>query len=159
MIKILFICHGNICRSPMAEFVMKDIVSRAGLEKAFHIESAATSREEIGNDIHPGSRRKMTEMGIAFSRRRARQITIDDYNDYDYLIGMDGENMYYMRRILGEDSGNKMHLLLSFAGKNRDIADPWYTGNFDETYSDIDEGCRALLAFIRQKGSKGKLCP
>ncbi len=153
MIKILFICHGNICRSPMAEFVMKDIVTKAGLEQSFHIESAATSREEIGNDIHPGSRRKMTEMGIPFSRRRARQITIDDYNDYDYLIGMDGENMYYMRRILGEDSGNKMHLLLSYAGKNRDIADPWYTGNFDETFSDIDEGCRALLEFIRQKYS------
>ncbi|MCQ2582640.1 MAG: low molecular weight phosphotyrosine protein phosphatase [Treponema sp.] len=145
MIKILFVCHGNICRSPMAEFVMKDLVRKAGREKDFLIESAATSTEEIGNDIHYGTRTKLQQEGIPFSRRAARQITAADYDKYDYLIGMDEENLYYMNRRWNNDPDGKISLLLEFAGKNRDIADPWYTGNFDRTYLDILEGCEALL--------------
>ncbi len=127
---------------------MKKLVKDAGREKDFYIDSAATSTEEIGNGIHPGSRRKMQEMGIPFGNHRARRITAGDYDDYDLLIGMDAENMYYMKCILGEDSGGKLHLLLEYAGKSRDIADPWYTGNFDDTYNDIIEGCTALLAAL-----------
>lgn len=148
MTKILFICHGNICRSPMAEFVMKDLVQKKGLEKDFLIESAATSTEEIGNDIHYGTRRKLTEEGIPFSRRAARQITAADYDYYDYLIGMDDENLYYMNRRWNNDPDNKIRLLLEFAGRTAEVADPWYTGNFDRTYMDIMEGCLALLDYI-----------
>lgn len=145
MIKILFVCHGNICRSPMAEFVMKELVRRAGCESDFLIESAATSREEIGNDIHYGTRAKLREQNIPFSRRAARQITPADYDKYDYLVAMDDENLYYMNRCWSNDPDNKIKMLLSFAGKDRDIADPWYTGNFDQTYEDILEGCTAFL--------------
>ena len=145
MTKILFICHGNICRSPMAEFVMKELVRRAGLEQDFLIESAATSREEIGNDIHYGTRTKLREMGIPYARRAARQIRQDDYDRYDYLVAMDDENVYYMNRCWAPDDEHKIVRLLSFAGKSRDIADPWYTGNFDQTYDDIMEGCTAFL--------------
>ena len=150
MIKILFVCHGNICRSPMAEFVMKELVRRAGRESDFLIESAATSREELGNDMHYGTRTKLREMGIPFSRRAARQITINDYDRYDYLVAMDDENLYYMNRCWGGDPKNKIRMLLSFAGKDRDIADPWYTGNFDQTYEDVLEGCTAFLASLKK---------
>ena len=149
MTKILFICHGNICRSPMAEFVMKELVRRAGLEDDFLIESAATSREELGNDMHYGTRTKLREMGIPFTRRAARQIRPDDYDRYDYLVAMDDENLYYMNRCWGGDPKNKIRMLLSFAGKNRDIADPWYTGNFDQTYEDVLEGCQAFLSSLQ----------
>ena len=149
MTKILFICHGNICRSPMAEFVMKELVRRAGLEDDFLIESAATSREELGNDMHYGTRTKLREMGIPFTRRAARQIRPDDYNRYDYLVAMDDENLYYMNRCWGGDPKNKIRMLLSFAGKDRDIADPWYTGNFDQTYEDVLEGCQAFLSSLQ----------
>ena len=145
MTKILFVCHGNICRSPMAEFVMKELVRRAGREADFLIESAATSREEIGNDIHYGTRAKLHEMGIPFTRHAARQITNADYDKYDYLVAMDDENEYYMNRCWNPDDQHKIVRLLSFAGKSRDIADPWYTGNFDQTYDDIMEGCTAFL--------------
>lgn len=142
----------------MAEFVMKSLVKKNGLEKEYRIDSAATSREEIGNGIHPGSRRKMQQMGIDYTNHRARQITIDDYNDYDLLIGMDRENLYNMQRILGEDTEGKMHLLLEYSqkntGKTRDIADPWYTGNFDDTYNDIIEGCNGLLRTLCQVKQK-----
>lgn len=148
MIKILFICHGNICRSPMAEYVMKDMVRKAGREEAFEIASAATSREEIGNDIHRGTKAKLQEVGIPFERRRARQVTRADYEAYDYLILMDRENKRGLARIINADPENKIHMLLSFAGKDRDIADPWYTGNFDETYADIMEGCQAFLSWL-----------
>jgi len=129
----------------MAEFVMKELVRRAGREGDFLIESAATSREEIGNDIHYGTCIKLREMGIPFCRRAARQIRPDDYDRYDYLIAMDDENIYYMKRVWGPDPKHKIKMLLSFAGKDRDIADPWYTGNFDQTYDDILEGCTAFL--------------
>ena len=145
MTKILFICHGNICRSPMAEFVMKELVRRAGLEHEFLIESAATSREEIGNDIHYGTRQKLIEQHIPFSRRAARQINRADYDKYDWLVAMDDENIFYMNRCWTPDPEHKIVRLLSFAGKTRDIADPWYTGNFDQTYDDIMEGCTAFL--------------
>lgn len=145
MIKVLFICHGNICRSPMAEFVFKDMVKKAGRDQEFYIDSAATSTEEIGNSMHYGTRTKLRQMGIPFTDHRARQITIDDYEDYDYLICMDRFNMSNMKRILGEDTDKKMYSLLEFAGLNRDIADPWYTGNFDETYEDVVKGCTAFL--------------
>ncbi len=148
MTKILFICHGNICRSPMAEFVFKDMVRRAGREAEFYIESAATSREEIGNDVHRGTKAKLREQGIAFERRHARQVTRKDYEDFDYLILMDRENKRGLSRIISADPAGKVHMLLEFAGKDRDIADPWYTGNFDETYDDVVEGCRAFLAYL-----------
>ena len=151
MTKILFICHGNICRSPMAEFVMKELVRRAGLEHEFLIESAATSREEIGNDIHYGTRQKLIEQNIPFSRRAARQITRADYDKYDWLVAMDDENIFYMNRCWASDPEHKIVRLLSFAGKNRDIADPWYTGNFDQTYDDIVEGCTAFLKELQQR--------
>lgn len=146
MIKILFICHGNICRSPMAEYMMKDMVRKAGREKDFYMESAATSREEIGNDIHRGTKAKLREAGIPFERRSARQVTKQDYEDFDYLILMDRENKRGLSRIIHEDPDGKIHMLLSFAGKDRDIADPWYTGNFDETFDDIKEGLTAFLS-------------
>ena len=145
MTRILFVCHGNICRSPMAEFVMKELVRRAGRESDFLIESAATSREEIGNDMHYGTRTKLREMGIPFCRRAARQITRADYDKYDYLVAMDNENLFYMNRCWSPDPQHKIVHLLSFAGKDRDIADPWYTGNFDQTY---EEGCEAFLKFL-----------
>lgn len=149
MHKILFVCHGNICRSPMAEFVMKDLVRKAGLEKEFLIESAATSTEEIGNDIHYGTRTKLQKEGVPFTRRAARQITAADYERYDYLVAMDEENLYYMNRRWDNDPDNKISLLLEFAGKTREIADPWYTGNFDQTYLDVVEGCEALLKICK----------
>lgn len=145
MKKILFVCHGNICRSPMAEFVMKNLVKKAGKEKEFYIDSAATSTEEIGNGPHYGTRTKLAQVGIPLGDHRARQIVYADGIDYDLIIGMDQENLYYMNRILGKEAATKIHLLLEWAGLKRDIADPWYTGNFDQTYEDIDLGCRALL--------------
>ena len=149
MTKILFICHGNICRSPMAEFVMKHMVREEGLEKNFYIASAATSREEIGNDIHYGTRAKLREAGIPFARRQAVQLRLEDYEKYDYLIAMDRNNLRNIQRIIGEDPAGKVRLLLEFAGEYRDIADPWYTGNFDKTYEDVKKGCEGLLHEIR----------
>lgn len=148
MIKILFLCHGNICRSPMAEFLMKDMVSKSGCGQEFYIESAATSREEIGNDIHRGTKAKLREVGVAFEKRGARQVTRQDYNDFDYLIVMDQENIRGLNRIIGSDPDGKVYRLLEFAGKNRDIADPWYTGNFDDTYEDIMEGLEGFFKHL-----------
>lgn len=149
MIKILFICHGNICRSPMAEFVLKHLTAQSNLTSEIHIASAATSTEEIGNDIHRGTRRKLTQMKIPFSPRRARQVTRADYDEYDYLIVMDGNNLRNLRRIIGEDRENKVYKLLDFTErKGQDIADPWYTGNFDETYDDVLEGCEGLIGYL-----------
>ena len=145
LVKILFVCHGNICRSPMAEFVMKALVKEAGKENDFLIESAATSTEEIGNDIHYGTRQILIQNNIPFSKRCARQITKDDYVFYDYLIAMDEENIYYMKRKWNNDPEKKIQLLLEFAGKSRAIADPWYTGDFQQTYEDVLEGCTAFL--------------
>lgn len=145
MIKILFCCHGNICRSPMAEFIMKDMVRQAGLSEQFYIASAATSAEELGNPVHYGTRRKLEEYGISVKGKYAVQLQKSDYPRYDYLIGMEYRNIKNMMRILKSDPEGKVCRLLDFSEKPRDIADPWYTGNFDKTYDDILEGCQALL--------------
>ncbi|MBQ3265958.1 MAG: low molecular weight phosphotyrosine protein phosphatase [Ruminococcus sp.] len=148
MVKILFVCHGNICRSPMAEFVMKQYVKEAGLEKQFEIASAATSREELGNPVYPPARRKLTEHGISCSGKTARQMTPADYQYYDYIPIMDRNNRRNIMRIIGSDPEHKVHLLMEYAGRERDVADPWYTGDFEATWRDVTEGCRALLEFI-----------
>ena len=148
MIKILFVCHGNICRSPMAEFVMKDLVKKAGLEGQFQIASAATSTEEIGNPVYPPARRKLAEHGISCAGKTARQLTRADYARYDLLIGMDRANIRNMNRICGGDPEGKIKLLLDFTDRPGDVADPWYTGNFDTTWRDVLEGCQKLLERI-----------
>lgn len=145
MIKVLFVCHGNVCRSTMSQFVFQDMVNKCGRQGEFHIDSAATSREEIGNGPHYGTVRKLKEEGIPVLHHRARQMTRQDYDRYDYLIGMDSANIRNMNRIAGGDPDGKICKLLEFAGEGRDIADPWYTGNFDRTYEDVTEGCRALM--------------
>lgn len=148
MIKILFICLGNICRSPMAEFLFKDMVAKRGLADKFYIASAATSSYEIGNPVHPGTRNKLAQYGIGVAGKTAVQLTKADYDKYDYLIGMESSNIRNILRIVGSDRRHKVYKLLQFAGSERDIADPWYTGNFDVTYNDIHEGCTALLEYL-----------
>lgn len=145
MTKILFICHGNICRSPMAEFIMKDLVKKAGLEAQFHIESAATSTEEIGNPVYPPARRKLVEHGIDCAGKTARQLTNSDYDKYGLLIGMDRANLRNMHRICGGDFSSKMHLLMDYTDRPGDVADPWYTGDFETTWRAVLEGCQGLL--------------
>ena len=152
MTKILFVCHGNICRSPMAEFVLKDMVKKAGLEDRFRIDSVAATREEIGNDMYPPAKRKLREKGIPFSPRAARLLVRADYDRFDYLIGMDEENLDDMVRICGGDPEKKISLLLEWAGLSRDVADPWYTGNFEATYQDLIVGCTAFLNKLFPKG-------
>ncbi len=155
MIKVLFVCHGNICRSPMAEFVFKDLVKKRGLEDLFIIVSSATSTEELGNPVHHGTRNKLKEYGISTEGKKAVQLSKKDYEKYDYLIGMDGRNITNINRIIGHDSKKIVSRLLEFTGNPRDIADPWYTGDFDQTYSHIYEGCEALLNHIlKQDGFK-----
>ena len=151
MIRILFLCHGNICRSPMAEFVMKNLVKKAGLEQRFQIESAATSSEEIGNSVYPPARRKLSEHGIDCSGKRAHQLLKSDYEKYDLLIGMDHANLRNMQRICGGDPDGKMHLLMDFTNRPGEVADPWYTGDFDTTWRDVEEGCQGLLQKIIHK--------
>lgn len=146
MHKILFICHGNICRSPMAEFLLKDIVNKRGLADAFEIASAATSREEIGNPVHYGTRNKLAQFGISVAGKHAVQVTKRDYEHYDLLLVMDSNNIRNLRRVIGEDTQNKVHLMLDYTERNGEsIADPWYTGDFDVTYNDIMEGLAGLL--------------
>lgn len=151
MIKVLFICHGNICRSPMAEFLFKDMVKRFGKEDLVYIESCATSAEEIGNPVHYGTRRILNDLNIDCSKKRARRIRISDYDNFDYLICMDMENKYSLNRIIGNDYKNKVHMLLEYANLNRDISDPWYTGDFNETYKDIMLGLNAFYHFLFNK--------
>ena len=149
MIKILFICHGNICRSPMAEFVMKDLVRKAGLSREYHIESAATSTEEIwngqGNPVYPPARRKLAEHGISCGGKTARQTVRTDYGQFDYIVGMDQANYRNMLRIYGGDPDRKVHLLLDYTSRPGNVADPWYTGDFEATWRDVLEGCQGLL--------------
>lgn len=145
MIKILFVCLGNICRSPMAEFVMKDLVKQAGMEAEFVIASAATSCEELGNPVYPPARRKLAEHGISCAGKTARQLEQGDYDAYDLLIAMDRRNLSSMLRLFGGDPAGKCRLLLSWAGEEREIPDPWYTGDFEATYHDILMGCEGLL--------------
>lgn len=148
MIKVMFICHGNICRSPMAEFVFKDMVTKKGLEDMFYIASSATSTEEIGNPVHHGTRKKLKEYGIETTGKRAVQLKKEDYNQYDYLIGMEQRNITNIIRIINKDENNKVKRLLDFTSNPRDIDDPWYTGNFTKTYEDVYEGCLSLLNYI-----------
>ncbi len=152
MIKVLFVCHGNICRSPMAEFVFKDMVGKEGLSHKFEIASAATSREEIGNPVHHGTRNKLAPLGISVAGKTAVQITKKDYDHYDYILVMDENNRRNLNRLLGRPSLSKVHGLLDFSRNPRSIADPWYTGNFDVTYDDIVEGCRSFLAWLKEQG-------
>ena len=149
MMKILFVCHGNICRSPMAEFVMKDMVRAAGRESEWEIASAATSTEELGNPVYPPARRKLAELGISCAGKTARQMRSQDYARYDYLIGMDTWNIRNMLRICGGDPQGKISRLLDWTAQPGDVADPWYTGDFDATLRDVKAGCSALLERIK----------
>ena len=143
--KILFVCHGNICRSPMAEFVMRDLVQKRRLSHCISVASAATSTEELGNPVHPGTRRKLSEHGISCAGKTARQINRRDYEEYDLIVGMDEYNLRNMRRMLGGDPEGKLVKLLAFCGETRDVADPWYTSDFEQTWQDVLRGCTALL--------------
>lgn len=148
MIKILFVCHGNICRSPMAEFVMKRLVREQKIERDFIIESAATSREELGNPVYPPARRMLAQHGISCSGKTAVQMTKSDYEKYDYIVAMDSMNVRNIMRIIGSDPQGKVSMLLDFTDHPRSVADPWYTGDFDSTFEDVTEGCQALLNTI-----------
>lgn len=145
MIRVMFVCLGNICRSPMAEFVLKDLVRKRGVEDKFLIKSSATSYEEIGNDVHYGTKRKLMGENIPVESREAVRLSKNDYEKYDYIIGMEESNVRNILRIVGEDKNSKVCKLLDYSSNPRDIADPWYTGNFDKTYEDILEGCVAFL--------------
>ena len=151
-IKVLMVCHGNICRSTMCQSVLQHLVNNRGLSDLFHIDSAATSREEIGNGPHYGTVRKLQQVGIPVIPHRAVQMTRQDYLDYDYLIGMDTANIRNMNAIAGGDPKGKIYKLLSFAGEGRDVADPWYTGDFDATYRDVMAGCEGFLQFLEERG-------
>ncbi|MDO4945202.1 MAG: low molecular weight protein-tyrosine-phosphatase [Ruminococcus sp.] len=152
MTRILFICHGNICRSPMAEFVMKYMAQQKGMSDRIYVSSAATSREELGSDMHRGSKNKLRQEGVPFQRRAARQVVPEDYRNFDYLIVMDEINLRNLRRIIPEDTDRKIYKLLDFTDrKGQNIADPWYTGNFDVTYDDIFQGCKALLDVLERR--------
>lgn len=149
MHRIMFVCHGNICRSPMAEFVLKDLVQKKGIAEEFHIESAATSTDEIGNGPHYGTVEKLAAVGVPIDGRKvARQLRADDYDKFDVFVGMDSANIRNMRRMLQGDPDGKVYKMLEFAGEERDVADPWYTGDFDATYEDVSDGCVGLLAWL-----------
>ena len=153
MVKVLFVCHGNICRSPMAEFVFRDMVEKAGLAQRFTVASAATSREEIGNPVYPPAQRALAGYGIdtpLLRRKTARQLTAADYTAFDRLIGMDAANLRNMRRICGGDPAGKLSLLLDYTDRPGEVADPWYTGDFAQTLRDVEAGCRGLLTQLRQ---------
>ena len=155
MTRVMFVCHGNICRSPMAEFVFKDMVKKAGLESDFYISSSATSTEEIwngiGNPVYPPAKRELERHGMSCEGKRAVQLKSSDYSEYDYFIGMDSMNIRNMNRIL-DDKDGKIYKLLSFTEASKDVADPWYSGDFETTYNDVYNGCEALLKYILNKG-------
>ena len=156
MIKVLFVCYGNICRSPMAEFILKDMVKKKGLEDKFYIASAATGTEEIwgdrGNPVYPPARKELAKHGLSCDGKYAVQLRREDYKKYDYLIGMDSSNIRNMERICGGDPEGKIYRMMSFAGSNHDVADPWYTGDFKTTYNDVVEGCTAFLEYLAEGG-------
>lgn len=148
MKKILFVCHGNICRSPMAEFILKDMIKQRGLDEFFEVASAATSSEEIGNSVYPPAQRMLAKHGISCKGKTARRITVNDYNYYDIIIGMDNANMYNMKRFWNDTDKKLKHIMIDFAKVNRDVADPWYTGDFQQTYDDLILGCEAIMKEI-----------
>ena len=152
MIRVLFVCHGNICRSPMAEFIFKDMIKKEGLEDKFEIASAATSTEEIwngiGNPVYPPAKKELAKHGIKCDGKRARQLTKADYKYYDYIIGMDNANIRNINRMLGCQNG-EVKKLLEYANENREVSDPWYSGDFETTYNDVLKGCKAFLESIR----------
>ena len=152
MINVLFICHGNICRSPMAEDLFRDMVQKKGIAGQFHIASAATSREEIGNGVYPPAKRKLASVGITCDMHHARQVTKQDYEEYDYLLAAEQYNLRNLQRIIKDDPKRKIYRLLDFCDRPRDIADPWYTGNFDITYDDIMEGLEGFLKHLEKEG-------
>lgn len=147
-IRVLFVCHGNICRSTMAQYVLQDKVNKKGLSHLFVIDSAATSQEEIGNDVHPGTRQVLNEQGIPCGHHAARQLKSKDATQWDYFIGMDSANIRNMKRILGRDSHKKIYKLLEFSSSEKDVADPWYTGDFDTTFDDVNSGCNGFLNYL-----------
>lgn len=151
MYKILMVCHGNICRSPMAEFVLRDMLKNRGID-GVEVASAATSTEEIGNGVHRGTRAILHSLGIDCSFKRARQMTRADYAEYDLLLGADSRNIINMKRISGNDGEGKILRLLDFTSRPRDISDPWYTGDFYTTYADVKEGCEALITWLYEQG-------
>ncbi|SHM46836.1 low molecular weight protein-tyrosine-phosphatase [Ruminococcus flavefaciens] len=151
MIKIMFVCHGNICRSPMAEFIMKKLVADSGLSDRVSIDSSATSTEELGNPVYPPARSELAKHGIGCGGKFAVQLRKSDYDKYDLFIGMDTANILNMNRIFGSDSDGKIYKLLTFAGRGDDVSDPWYSRDFGKAYSDIDEGCRGLLNYIMEE--------
>lgn len=154
MIKVLFVCYGNICRSPMAEFLFKHLVEEKGTEKDFYIESCATSTEEIGNGVHWGTRAILDRFNIDYSNKRSRQMTRNDYEKFDFIIGMDQMNKRDILRIVGQDKLGKVHLLMDFTANPKDVADPWYTRNFEQTYLDVDCGINALYDYIKNRQEK-----
>jgi protein-tyrosine phosphatase len=149
MTKILFVCHGNICRSPMAELILKDMVKKSGIADDFFIASAATSAEELGNPVYPGARKRLAKEGISVAGKYATHLERSDYEKYDYLIGMDSRNIANMQKVFGGDPQKKVSRLLDFSSRPRDIADPWYSDDFETAYNDIHEGCVALLRRLR----------
>ena len=151
MVKILFLCHGNICRSPMCKYYFQDLINKKGLSSEIYVDSAATSREEIGNPVHRGTKTKLHQANISCEDHRAKQMRKEDYADYDYLIGMDEQNMRNMKRITGGDPEGKMFKLLQFAGSSAEVADPWYTGDFEATWRDVTAGCDGLLEYILKR--------
>ncbi|MDO4501974.1 MAG: low molecular weight protein-tyrosine-phosphatase [Coriobacteriia bacterium] len=152
MVRILFVCHGNICRSTMAQFVMEHLVEHEGVADCFVIDSAATSREEIGNDVHPGTQRVLAQQGIACGSHRARQIRVAEADDWDLIVGMDQRNMSNLRRMLPASIHGKLYKLMEFADSDQDVADPWYTGDFQTTFDDVWAGCSGLLARLQRQG-------
>lgn len=148
MINVMFVCHGNICRSPMAEFVFKDMVDKKHLSHVFYITSSGTSCEELGNPVHRGTKKKLLEHGISSEGKKSVQFKASDYAIYNYIICMDQQNVRNLKRIIGDDPDDKIKLLLMYTGRDADIADPWYTGNFDLTYDDVVKGCEGLLQTI-----------
>ena len=151
MYRILFVCHGNICRSPMAEYIFNEMLKKQGINN-IHADSAATSTEEIGNGVHPGTARILRRLGIDYSAHRARQMTRSDIDKYDLIIGMDSANIRNIRRIAGTDKCSKIFRLLEFTDRSGDISDPWYTGDFESTYNDVSEGCEGLIKWLRSSG-------